>query len=879
MLGAPANPRAGLPVSSVDWRREADRVALGHYAPPGVLANDAMEVLDIRGQVSPYLAIPPGEPSFKLFQMVREGLLFDLRAALAECRERNAVVRRTAVRVLTEGDVIREVGLRVMPVTLPGTTQRCFLVQFEPGRTPGEPGEAVDQRSPAPGSPAPAATERGSATAAEREVVSLRHELTSTREYLQSVIEQQDAAHEELRSANEEILSANEELQSTNEELETAKEELQSVNEELMTVNEQLQTRNAELARLDDDATNLFTSANVPMLVVGVDLRLRRYTAAAAKLLGVVPTDIGRPLTTFRLPMEVPDLETLAADVIDTVQVSEREVRGRDGRMYVLRLHPYRTADKRIDGTVIVFMDIDELARAQAELTLARDQLRAIVDTVWEPLLVLDPDGRVVSANRPFYEVFQVGSGEVIGQLLFDLAAGRWDIPELRQQLDDVQAQGSELRELEVTFELEGRGRRIMLLNARRVAADGGARPHLLLAFEDATTRRELEKGLRGQRDELVTAGYRKDEFLAMLAHELRNPLGPLSAAVQILRLSTRATPEAQQAWAIMDRQVHHMTRLIDDLLDVSRITSGRIELRKEWIDLGTTVTIVAAALQSRLEAAQHDLVIDLPPEPLIVYADPVRLGQIIENFLTNAIKYTNPGGRIELRAWQASDETVLRVRDNGIGMAADLLPSIWDPFVQAKPSGPQSRSGLGIGLTLVRRLVELHGGTVEARSEGLGRGSEFVVRLPRTHQQGEAPPAAPPTAQSAHPASDRRTVLIVEDNRDAATSMQMLLQLLGHEASVAHPGQDAVRLAAARPFHLIFLDIGLPDIDGYEVARRLRDDLGLRDVRLVALSGHGGEEDRRRSRAAGIDAHVIKPIVPELLEKLLAELAPNRPS
>ncbi|HZX42656.1 MAG TPA: PAS domain-containing protein, partial [Myxococcaceae bacterium] len=383
-------------VSSVDWRREADLVALGHYAPPGVLVNEAMEVLDIRGQVGPYLAIAPGEPSFKLFTMVREGLLFDLRAALAESRERNTLVRRNAVRVLTEGGAIREVSLQVMPVTLPGATERCFLVQFEPGRTPGEVVAAAGDPLSAPSSPAPAATDTGSATAAEREVVSLRHELTSTREYLQSLIEQQDAAHEELRSANEEILSANEELQSTNEELETAKEELQSVNEELITVNEQLQTRNAELARLDDDATNLFTSANVPMVVVGVDLRLRRYTAAAAKLLGVAPADIGRPLTSFRLPMDIPDLETLAGDVIDTVQVSEREVRGRDDRMYMVRLHPYRTADKRIDGAVIVFTDVDELARAQAEVTLTRDQLRAIVDTVWEPLLVLDPDGRVV---------------------------------------------------------------------------------------------------------------------------------------------------------------------------------------------------------------------------------------------------------------------------------------------------------------------------------------------------------------------------------------------------------------------------------------------------------------------------------------------------
>jgi two-component system, chemotaxis family, CheB/CheR fusion protein len=557
MSGASAAvSRAGaLPISSGDWQREADRLALGQYAPPGVLVNDALEILQLRGQTGPYLALAPGEPSFKLLKMAREGLLFELRAALTECRERNTLARRAGVRVLGDEGDVREIELEVMPVTLPGTPERCFLVQFV-SRAAGEPGTVAD--GPSAGSSDSLATPT-EATAAEREVVSLHQELTSTREYLESVIEQQEASHEELRSANEEILSANEELQSTNEELETAKEELQSVNEELTTVNEQLQIRNADLARLDDDATNLFTSANVPMVVVGVDLRLRRYTAAAGKLLELNSTDVGRPLITLRLPVDVPDLETMAEEVIDRVQVREREVLGRDGRMYTLRIHPYRTADKRIDGAVIVLVDIDELAQARTQMALAHAQLQAVVDTVWEPLVVLDADSRVVSANRPLYEKFKVMSGEVTGRLLFDLAEGRWDVAELRQQLDDVRARGTELRELEVAVELEG-VRRVFLLNARRLSASRDEPERTLLAFEEVTERRQMETGLRMQRDELVTAGHRKDEFLAMLAHELRNPLGPMSAAVQILRLTSDAPAEAQQAWAIMDRQVHHMT-------------------------------------------------------------------------------------------------------------------------------------------------------------------------------------------------------------------------------------------------------------------------------------------------------------------------------
>jgi two-component system CheB/CheR fusion protein len=610
------------------------------------------------------------------------------------------------------------------------------------------------------------------------------------------------------------------------------------------------------------------------MLVVGTDLRLRRYTSAAGKLLALTAADLGRPLSTLQFPVDQPDLETLALEVIETVQVSEREMRGRDGRVYALRLHPYRTADKRIDGAVIVLVDVDDRSRAQAQLTLARDQVQAVLDTAWEPLVVLDPDERVVSANRPFYEMFRVTSGATEGRGLFDLAGGRWDIAVLRQRLAEVHAGGAELRGLDVTVDLEEVGRRILLLNARRIVGYGEEPRHILLAFEEVTERRRTETDLRVQRDDLVTAADRKDEFLAMLAHELRNPLGPMSAAVQILRLTSHATPEAQQAWAIMDRQLHHMTRLIDDLLDVSRITSGRIELRRERVDLGATMNIVAGVLRPRFETARHELVVDLPSEPIIVHADPVRLGQIVENFLTNALKYTDPGGRIELSATVEGDQAVLRVRDSGIGIAPEVLPSIWDPFFQAEPSGARARSGLGIGLTLVRRIVDLHGGTVEARSEGPGQGSEFTARLPRIYQPtAPAPEGAPAAEGTPVPEGARWTVLVVEDNLDAATTMQMLLQLLGHKAEVAYTGRAALRLAGAQRFDIVFLDIGLPDMDGYELARRLREETGLTDVPMIALSGHGGEEDRRRSRAAGIDTHVVKPMPPDVLARLLADL------
>ncbi len=343
--------------------------------------------------------------------MAREGLLLALRDALSECRQGNAPVRRTGVQIRGEG-AVRETDLRVLPVKLPGSGERCYLVLFEeprhePAAVSGSSAGATGPDSPARWLPRwlrrpfPLATTSGdagtTAPSDEREVDRLRQELAAMRDYLQSVIEQQDAVNEELKSANEEILSSNEELRSTNEELETAKEELQSVNEELVTVNEQLLNRNLELTRLSDDMTNLLGSANVPMVAVGVDLRIRWFTPAAGKVLSLLPGDVGRPIGELKLVLDLSDLEALIKEVIDSVQTEEREVRDRDGHWYMLCIRPYRTAENKIDGAVVVLADIDEAKRAQIRLRESGEYTQSIVDTVREPLLILTerPEGEV----------------------------------------------------------------------------------------------------------------------------------------------------------------------------------------------------------------------------------------------------------------------------------------------------------------------------------------------------------------------------------------------------------------------------------------------------------------------------------------------------
>jgi two-component system CheB/CheR fusion protein len=372
--------------------------------------------------------------------------------------------------------------------------------------------------------------------------------------------------------------------------------------------------------------------------------------------------------------------------------------------------------------------------------------------------------------------------------------------------------------------------------------------------------------------EDLAEADRRKDEFLAMLGHELRNPLTPILNCLHVMRRYQPGGSEFEANRRILERQVRHMGRLVDDLLDISRITRGKIQLRVEPVELAGVVERAVAATRPLVEGRRHDLRVALPAEPVWLEADPTRLEQVLANLLNNATKYTEPGGRIELTAAREGREVVLRVRDNGIGITPDLLPRVFELFMQADRSLDRAQGGLGIGLTLVHRLVELHGGRVEAHSAGPGRGSEFIVRLPLP--AGSASPQTPADEAPPEPASPGRRstrVLVVDDNRDSAESLAMMFGLDGHEVHLAYDGPAAVEAALAYRPEVIFLDIGLPGLDGYEVARRLRGMPELAGVLLVAMTGYGQEEDRRRCRDAGFDLHLVKPVDPVTLRELLA--------
>jgi two-component system CheB/CheR fusion protein len=380
----------------------------------------------------------------------------------------------------------------------------------------------------------------------------------------------------------------------------------------------------------------------------------------------------------------------------------------------------------------------------------------------------------------------------------------------------------------------------------------------------DITDRKRAEEAVR-------EADRQKDEFLATLAHELRNPLAPIRNGLHILRLSRHNPEFAGRALDMMERQLHHMVRLIDDLLDLSRLSQGKLELQKAAIELAAIVQHAVETSRPLIVQSSHELHLNFPPESILVEADLTRLAQVFANLLNNAAKYTDPGGRVTLTVERRNHEAVVRVQDNGIGIPAAMLDSVFDLFTQVDGSLEKSQGGLGIGLSLVKRLVEKHGGTVEARSEGHGKGSEFVVRLPVLG--GSASKEQDASSQGAVIGAPAiRRVLVADDNADAAASLALLLEIMGHDVRTVQDGLEAVEAVAEFQPELILLDIGMPRLNGYDACRRIRAEWGC-DMVIVALTGWGQDQDRQLSRAAGFDHHLVKPVDPVELKRLLEPL------
>jgi len=517
--------------------------------------------------------------------------------------------------------------------------------------------------------------------------------------------------------------------------------------------------------------------------------------------------------------------------------------------------------------------------RAEEQARTAARELQSTFDAITDAVCLLDAEGRVIRCNQAVGRLLGVKQDEVLGRVheafLPAAGAGAGNDPFRRM----VQSHARETEDVQ-------HGERWLRVTCDPVLDEHGRVTGAVYIFSDFTERQRAleereqllarEQGARAEAQAAVVAleaaDHRKDEFLAMLAHELRNPLAAVTTGMHVLDEVGSRDRQATQTRATILRQMGMLTRLVDDLLDVSRITRGKVELRKEPVPLREALEHAIATSRPLVDERRHQLVQDIAFEPLWVQADSTRVQQVISNLINNAAKYTEPGGRIVVGLRRDGDHAVLTVRDTGIGIEAEMLDRIFELFAQADQSPARSRGGLGVGLTLVKQLVEMHGGSVRARSDGLSRGSEFEVRLPLLHEDA---PALEQRKTNSDPA--RKRLLLVEDNPDIGETLRDLLQLLGHRVELAGDGLRGVELALATRPDVALVDIGLPGIDGYEVARRLRESDAGREILLVALTGYGRPEDRDRALASGFDAHMVKPVDPEELNELLASLAQRR--
>jgi two-component system CheB/CheR fusion protein len=1257
MLRLPVFPAAHLHVNmdperphkpAADYGALHKRIVEQH-APPSLLVNANDELLHVSASASRYLVLPEGTLTTNALKLVREELRIELHMAVSEARRQQQLVRSKPVIVHLDGQAL-EVELVVAPALEP-VGDGLIVVSFVERPAPEGPSQTQEP---------------------------LQAEKHRMDQRLAQVLELHEVNQQELRASNEELQSTNEELRSSLEELESSKEELQSINEELQILSQENRHKVEELDQLSSDLQNLLAATDIATLFLDRNLRILRFTPKIEDLFSVRPSDRGRLLSDFTNRLGYAELGDDARKVLERFVAVERIVQADNGRWYLTRLLPYRFGEDRIAGIVATFVDITPQKQAQEALHRGKDYAESIIETLPEPLLVLTPELRVELANAAFYRHFRVPADQTKGRKIYELGNGQWDIPALRELLEDVLPSNESFEHYVVNHVFEQLGRRVMLVNARKLEH----MQLILLGISDITERHEAEQALRASEERfrallaassdaiyrmdpdwtqmrerhgreflpdldtptsrwldnvypddqprvqtvideairskstfefehrvlridgsvgwthsravpilddageivewfgaasditarlaaeealaaqahalsrlndlssqlwrtsslsegleamlgatiemlgadmgnillldgdvlrtvaqrglglpiehdsacdralrsgqpcviedveldaayapmlevaraagyravlstpmsgrggvplgvlsiyfraphrpsehalrcldlvvrqardfiarytterafresearlrmataaagmfvwecdpirgtihwsenaaavigcdpeelpediehglffiapqdtaqvlqdyqdalagsqtvyhsefrghgepgtarhylahtrilyaagspvqvigvvqditqrkraeqaLEEAGYHKDEFLAMLGHELRNPLAAICRATEIM--AHRSSEDAGLEWAIgvLERQSTHMTGLIDGLLDVSGIARGKIHLAPKVIDVREVIDGVLQDRGAKIEARSLELERELPPEPIWVLADHLRLTQVFDNLLGNAIKFTNAPGKISVTLREADGNAIVRVRDTGVGIRPDLLEQIFVPFQQQTQDLARVAGGLGLGLALAKTLVELHGGNIRVHSDGPGTGAEFVVCLPMT--------SGPATAADATPAAEivPRQILLVEDNIDAGQVLHTLLTSLGHVVRLAETGNEALELLRARGADIVLCDLGLPDISGYEVARAVRDDASLRATTLIALTGYGQPEDRRRAKEAGFDDYIIKPPSREILDKVLGRLsgtgAPRAPA
>ena len=837
--------------------------ALAQFAPPSVVVDRDHNIVHMSERAAQYMRLVGGEPSRDILALVLPELRIDLRSALYQVQNSGASVEGRQVSI-SRNDRPSIVSVTVRPFHDDEANQDFLLVMFS------EVERSLD-----------VAGGEGRAGGDDVVLSQLEAELQRKKQQLQETIEHAEISNEELRAANEELQAINEELRSATEELETSKEELQSVNEELITVNYELKIKVEETGKANDDLNNLIASTDIATIFVDSALRIKRSTPRAADIFSIIPSDTGRSLLDLTHRLDYKELADDVALTFNTLRMVEREVRSHDGRYYIVRLLPYRTTEDRIEGAVMTFFDITGRREAEEKLRVGEARMRLVAESTKDyAIITMDRAGCVTSWNRGAERMFGYREDEVAGRNLDFLF-----LPEEREQgapADEMERARHEGRALNERWHVRKDGSQLFCSGEITQIENGEYSGYAMIA-RDETVRvrhdREREQTLSSEqrgRNDAESAAALKDEFLAIMAHELRHPLNLIQINVELLaRLpELRQMPAVVRSTGAIRTAVRSEAKLIDDLLDMSRVRTGKLTMSMAPLDLAPLVRESVDAVRAGPGSGDLAITVDLDPEPLRVTADGVRIEQVVMNLLSNAVKFTPPGGKITVSLARDGDAARIDVTDTGQGIAPNQLSRVFEMFAQSASVTTRAKGGLGIGLALVREIVTLHGGRVEAFSEGLGKGSRFSVWLPLTATGIHRP-------DDGHESSERDIagvrILLVDDVEEVVTTCRTLLEMHGAVVTGATSGREALAILADHDIDLLISDISMPGMDGYELLKAVRALPRYARLPAIAVSGLAREKDIAQARAAGFDAHLGKPLSVERLTGIIRDLLPAK--
>lgn len=855
-LTAPTTPLSKAtslvsPQSSASRTRLSERQVVAAYEslaeehlPPSLVVNDRIELVYTTAGASQYLNKVEGFAQTGLLELVDR----ELRSALLSLIQRSNREKRPltydSLTIPTEAGP-KLVDIRVKPATLPNQEGEFLLVSFYEQRPAGE--------LPAlPASP-PDEAHIGANEALREHIEMVERELRSTKENLQATIQELETSNEELQASNEELVASNEELQSTN-------EELHSVNEELHTVNTEHQRQIELLTELTEDMDNLLTATDAATLFLDDQLCIRRISPGALRIFNVLETDLGRHLNTFNHTLKYPALISDLELVISDGKSFEKEVVDIKGTHYLVRLSPYKSR-VGVTGVVVSLIDFSVSHEARRELEQSEHRFRGTFENAAVGIAHVNLDGSWLDVNERLCEIVGYTKQELLGSTFQDITH-RDDLDSDLEQLDQLIKGEIDSYSMEKRYVRKDGSEVWINLTVSLNCDDKGEPLYCISIIKDESKRNQFER-------ELKKAVTQRDRFLATLSHELRNPLAALLHAARLM-VRKFQTAETEKPLNVVIRQAEQMSRLLDDLLDLARVTQDKIMLEYRPLDIRQVVREACDAVQPQMDAKSHEFVVDLPEEQVWVDGDQSRLIQVVDNLLTNATKYTADGGKIHLELLQEAGWATIRICDTGCGLSGEMIATVFEMFVQSDRNQQRRDGGMGIGLTLVKSLVEMQGGVVAAESEGEGRGSTFTVRLPLTDKR----PSDDQQSEEAHQATTQRRnhVVLVEDEHDARVMLAETLELDGYEVTAVGDGDQGLAAILRERPDVALVDIALPGMSGFQIARQVRKTLGNDQVYLVALTGYGRKSDRQKALEAGFDEHLVKPVHPDQLERVLSK-------